>query len=75
MAGNGAAARGEFDAKTLKRAEFCKDKCIACRMGREKGKGFFNWMVRLESKLKICPFCRAYEKVYGVPAYEKPPQE
>lgn len=74
MAGNDAAATVEFDEKTLKRAEFCKSKCTACRVGREKGKGFFNRVVRLESKLKVCPWCRAYEKVYGVPAYEKPPE-
>ena len=64
----------QFDEKTRKRADFCLNKCTACKVGREKGKGFFNWVVRLEHKLGFCPWCRAYEKVYGVPAYEKPPQ-
>jgi hypothetical protein len=74
MAENDAAASGKFDEKTLKKAEFCMNKCTACKVGRDKGKGFFNWVVRLESKLKVCPWCRAYEKVYGVPAYQKPPE-
>jgi len=74
MAENDAAATGQFDEKTLQRAEFCRSKCTACRVGREKGKGFFNRVVRLESKLKVCPWCRAYEKVYGVPAYLNPPE-
>jgi hypothetical protein len=68
------AASGQFDEKTLKKADFCMSKCTACKVGREKGKGFFNWVVRMESKLKLCPWCRAYEKVYGVPAYQKPPE-
>lgn len=67
-----AAGRG-FDAKTLKKAEFCLQGCPVCRKGREKGKGFLYGMTRLEAKLKLCPWCRAYEKVYGVPAYRKPP--
>jgi hypothetical protein len=73
MEEKGAAAAEEFDAKTLKRADFCMNKCTMCKLGRERGKGFFNWMVKLEAKLKFCPWCRAYEKVYGVPAYQKPP--
>jgi hypothetical protein len=68
------ASNAQFDEKTLKRAEFCRSKCTACKVGREKGKGFLNWVVRIESKLGVCPWCRAYEKVYGVPAYEKPPE-
>lgn len=65
-------ANGQFDEKTLKRAEFCKSKCTACVKGREKGSGLMYAIVRIEDKLKFCPWCRAYTKVYGVPAYEKP---
>mgnify|MGYP005835681651 CR=1 FL=1 len=64
----------QVDEKTRKRAEMCMNKCTVCKLGREKGSGFFHWMVKMEAKLKLCPWCRAYEKVYGVPAYEKPPQ-
>lgn len=67
-------AAKEFDEKTLKKAEFCLKGCPMCRIGREKGKGVLFGMVKVEAKLKLCPWCRAYEKVYGVPAYEKPPQ-
>lgn len=74
MAEKEEAPERDFDAKTLKRAEFCRDKCFACRVGREKGRGILYHIVRLESRLKFCPWCRAYEKVYGVPAYEKPPR-
>ncbi|WP_287154731.1 hypothetical protein [Candidatus Solincola tengchongensis] len=65
----------QWDEKTLRRAQFCRDKCTACKLGRKRGKGLFYRIVRLESKLRFCPWCRAYEKVYGVPAYQKPPSE
>ena len=58
----------KFDEKTLKRADFCKNKCPVCKRARKKGKGVLYLLVKLESKL--CPFCRAYEKVYGKPAFE-----
>lgn len=61
----------KFDEKTLKRAEICNSKCKLCTMGRKKQTGMMNKLVRLEAKSKLCPWCRAYEKVYGVPAYEK----
>ena len=63
---------GEFDEKTLKDAKFCKDKCPMCIKGRNKGKGFLFWLLKIEAK--FCPKCKAYEKVYGVPAWEKPPE-
>ncbi|MBN2169387.1 MAG: hypothetical protein JW738_09095 [Actinobacteria bacterium] len=61
----------QFDEKTLKRAEFCNSKCPMCVIGRKKGKGIMYKMVQMEAKTKLCPWCRAYEKVYGIPAYEK----
>jgi hypothetical protein len=63
-----------FDAKTVQRAEFCRDKCTLCKLGRKKDSGFFHALVKLEAKVKLCPWCRAYEKVYGVPAYRNPEQ-
>lgn len=68
------ALAGRFDEKTLKRAEVCLKKCTLCKLGRKKEKGLFNSMVKLEARLKFCPWCRAYEKVYGVPAYISPPE-
>jgi len=54
---------------TTKMAEFCKDGCPVCVKGREKGEGLLYTITKLEAN--ICPACRAYTKVYGVPAYEK----
>ncbi|MBT3310676.1 MAG: hypothetical protein HN931_11220 [Desulfobacterales bacterium] len=58
----------KFDDKTLKRADFCKNKCPVCKQARKNGKGVLYFLVKIESK--ICPYCRAYEKVYGKPAFE-----
>lgn|GEM_PF-1060520 len=67
-------AAPEVDEKLRKRADFCLNKCPVCKAGRNKGKGFMYQMTKLESKLGLCIWCNAYEKVYGVPAYEKPPE-
>jgi hypothetical protein len=53
--------------KLQKKADFCKNECPVCTKARKKGKGFLFWMVKLERH--VCPNCRAYEKVYGKPAY------
>ena len=50
-------------------ADFCKDSCPACTRAREKGEGILYNFVKLEEAL--CPACRSYKKVYGVPAHEK----
>lgn len=63
----------DFDLKTLKKANFCMNRCPACKRARKKGKGLVYRLVKIEGKL--CPSCRAYEKVYGVPAYENPSDE
>jgi len=54
---------------TRKLAHFCKDTCPVCTRAREKGEGVLYNFVRLEEAL--CPACRSYKKVYGVPAHEK----
>jgi hypothetical protein len=64
----------EVDETLQKRADFCLKKCPVCVLGRKKDKGFFHAWTKLEVKLGVCPWCNAYEKVYGVPAYEKPPE-
>jgi hypothetical protein len=46
-------------------------RCPACRRARGRQRGFFFQLVkRVESRL--CPFCRAYERVYGRKAHELP---
>ncbi len=54
---------------TKKLARFCKDSCPICTRAREKGEGFLYEFVKIEERL--CPACRSYMKVYGVPAHEK----
>ena len=58
--------------KTL--AEFCVN-CLVCRRARTQQRGTAFWLVKkIESNL--CPFCRAYERVYGRKAHEHcAPQE
>jgi hypothetical protein len=49
-------------------AELCV-KCPVCRYARKKQKGPVYLFVRaIEGNL--CPFCRAYERVYGRKAHE-----
>jgi hypothetical protein len=49
-------------------AELCF-KCPVCRHARKKQKGPVYLFVRaIEGNL--CPFCRAYERVYGRKAHE-----
>lgn len=38
--------------------------CIVCRHARKKQKGAAFWFVR-KVESGVCPFCRAYERVYG----------
>ena len=58
----------EHDEKVIEKATFCKDKCPVCKKARAKGSGILYLLVKLERK--ICPYCRAYEKVFNKPAYE-----
>lgn len=54
---------------TLKLGKLCKDSCPLCTRAREKGAGLLYSIVKAEEK--ICPACRSYKKVYGVPAHKK----
>jgi uncharacterized protein CbrC (UPF0167 family) len=43
--------------------------CPVCRQARVKQRGFLFWLVKaIEGGL--CPYCKAYEKVYGKKAHE-----
>lgn len=53
--------------RLIRMAEFCKNQCPVCTRARRRGKGLLYALVKLERRL--CPYCRAYEKVYGKPAY------
>jgi hypothetical protein len=51
-----------------KMARFCVI-CTVCSHARKKQKGAAFWFVqKIEGKL--CPFCKAYERVYGRKAHQ-----
>ena len=57
--------------KDRKMAQLCVE-CKVCSHARVKQSGFAYWFVkRIEGG--ICPFCKAYEKVYGRKAHEPIP--
>jgi uncharacterized protein CbrC (UPF0167 family) len=43
--------------------------CTACKRARKTQKGLVFWMVKSIEE-DICPYCKAYEKVYGRKAHE-----
>jgi hypothetical protein len=46
--------------------------CMACKRARKQQRGLFHWFVsKIESR--VCPFCRAYERVHGRKAHEPLP--
>ncbi|HPB68141.1 MAG TPA: hypothetical protein PLT76_10275 [Candidatus Omnitrophota bacterium] len=46
--------------------------CPVCQNARRTQKGFSFWFVKTIEN-RICPFCRAYERVYGRKAHEPVP--
>ncbi len=53
------------------RAQRCVE-CPVCKRAREKQRGLSFWLVkRVEGK--VCPFCKAYEKVHGRKSHEPVP--
>ena len=54
--------------KDKEMAQKCGE-CPACSYARRKQRGLVYWFVRtLEGG--ICPYCKAYERVYGRKAHE-----
>ncbi len=46
--------------------------CPVCRRARSRQRGAaFRFVQRIESR--TCPFCRAYERVFGRKAHERTP--
>lgn len=54
--------------KDKKLAQMCV-RCPMCKRARKKQRGFAFWFVK-SVEHKICPACKAYEKVYGKKAHE-----
>lgn len=49
-------------------AEQCRT-CKVCAHARKKQRGIIFWFVQ-KIEGSVCPFCKAYEKVYGKKAHE-----
>ena len=54
--------------KDRKRAQNCVE-CKVCSHARKMQRGFTFWFVKTVEG-NICPYCKAYEKVYGRKAHE-----
>jgi hypothetical protein len=52
----------------LAMARICRN-CVLCRHGRKRQAGAAFWLVK-HIEGRVCPFCRAYERVYGRKAHE-----
>jgi uncharacterized protein CbrC (UPF0167 family) len=51
-----------------KMAKFCVS-CPVCSHARKKQQGAAFWFVK-KIEGKLCPFCKAYERVYGRKAHQ-----
>jgi uncharacterized protein CbrC (UPF0167 family) len=54
--------------KDRKLAKFCVS-CPVCSHARKKQKGAAFWFVK-QIEGNLCPFCKAYERVYGRKAHQ-----
>jgi len=54
-------------------AKMCLN-CKLCSPARKNQRSFANWFVRVIEG-GVCPYCKAYEKVYGRKAHERIPAE
>ncbi len=59
---------GDVTEKDKEMAKKCLE-CPVCRRARTKQRGFAFWFVKVIEG-GICPYCRAYERVYGRKAHE-----
>ncbi|MFC1541659.1 hypothetical protein ACFL50_04320 [Candidatus Latescibacterota bacterium] len=59
--------------KDRARAQKCLE-CYACKRARKKQKGLIFWFVK-HIEGGICPYCKAYERVYGRKAHVPIPTE
>jgi uncharacterized protein CbrC (UPF0167 family) len=44
--------------------------CPVCRRARRHQRGAAFWLVQ-KVEGRVCPFCRAYERIFGRKAYER----
>lgn len=65
-------AGSEITERDRRLAARCMNTCMVCKYARRKQRGLFFSLVKIIEG-PICPFCRAYEKVYGRKAHEHLP--
>ena len=64
--------RPEITEKDREMAKRCMD-CLVCARARKNQRGFAFWFVKtIEGR--FCPYCKAYERVYGRKAHELIPE-
>ena len=54
-------------------AQKCAE-CTVCRRARRTQRGFAYWFVKTVER-GVCPYCKAYERVYGRKAHEPEPED
>jgi hypothetical protein len=59
--------------KDREMAKFCM-KCPLCTRARQTQRGPIHWFVKVVEG-NMCPYCKAYEKVYGRKAHEPLPRQ
>lgn len=59
--------------KDREMAQRCVE-CTLCASARRKQRGFAFWFVKLIEG-GLCPYCKAYERVYGRKAHEPMPEQ
>jgi hypothetical protein len=60
-------------AKGREMARRCLE-CAPCKAARKKQRGLVFWFVSLVEG-GLCPYCKAYERVYGRKAHEPIPED
>lgn len=58
----------EITEKDRQMAAKCGE-CPVCRHARKKQRGIAFWFVK-KVEGRVCPYCKAYEKVYGRKSHE-----
>ncbi len=62
-------SQGTVSEKDKVMAQKCVE-CPVCRSARAKQRGFAFWFVKTIED-GICPYCKAYERVYGKKSHEQ----
>jgi hypothetical protein len=66
-------SKNDITEKDKEKADKCLE-CPVCMHARKKQKGFAYWFVK-KIERGFCPYCKAYEKVYGRKAHEAIPSK